>query len=95
MVILQVSPPTPGKGSGSAAGAKRLIVMACEHGSLALPVDEVHGIVRYRASDLRAVPSNLAQSATRHTQGVLETDTSLIGVLDTERLSQSIARSLT
>lgn len=95
MVILQVSPAAPGKGAGRAAGAKRLLVMACEGGSLALPVDEVHGIVRYRTSDLLAVPTNLTQSATRHTHGVLETGAGLVGVLDTERLSQSIARALT
>ena len=56
--------------------------------------DEVDGIQGVRPDELSAVPSTVARAATSHSRGVLSSRGRAVGVLDDERLFQSIQRSL-
>jgi len=80
------------EGSGSAAA--RLLVIESVTGPVAIPVDEVCGVSRYHPHDLKPVPTTLAKTGVSHSQGVLVLAQRSIGVLDVDRLSQTITRTL-
>lgn len=84
-------------GSGKHAsrnGYARLLVAAHQDEPAVFPVDEVEGVLRFPASALLPVPSTLTTAATAHARGVLAWRETTIGLLDADRLFDSIARSL-
>lgn len=72
----------------------RMLVAAHRGEPVAFPVDEVEGVVRFAASALLPVPTTLAHASASHARGVLVWRERNVGLLDTDRLFESLARSL-
>jgi chemotaxis-related protein WspD len=72
---------------------KRLLVANRKGSRMAFPVDEVHGVVRYRPRDLKPVPATLAQAASTYTIGLLPWQDRSVGCLDDELLFYSLDES--
>jgi chemotaxis signal transduction protein len=83
------------KGQREGGGAARLLIIDSESGPVALAVDEVCGVLRYHPRELESVPATLANSQKCHTRGVLKLEQRIVGVLDVDLLSRTIARALT
>ena len=75
-------------------GYARMLVAAHRGEPVAFPVDEVEGVVRFAASSLLPVPTTLAHASASHARGVLAWRDRTIGLLDTDRVFESLARSL-
>ncbi|WP_180732629.1 chemotaxis protein CheW [Paraburkholderia sp. PGU19] len=61
---------------------------------VALPVDEVEGVIRYADAELLPVPATLAYATASHARGVLAWRGGTVGLIDPARLFDSIGRSL-
>ncbi|KWB86875.1 chemotaxis protein CheW [Burkholderia ubonensis] len=72
----------------------RLLVVEHRGNTVALPVDEVEGVLRFAASALLPAPTTLAHAATMHTRGLLAWRDTTLGLLDADRVFDSLARSL-
>ncbi len=72
----------------------RMLVAAHRGEPVAFPVDEVEGVMRFAASALMPVPTTLAHASVSHARGVLAWRERTIGLLDTDRVFESLARSL-
>lgn len=72
----------------------RMLVAAHRGEPVAFPVDEVEGVMRFAASALLPVPTTLAHASAAHSRGVLAWRERTIGLLDTDRVFESLARSL-
>jgi len=79
-----------------AARARRPRTLVAEHRGevAAFPVDEVEGVVRFAADARMPAPATLAQAAAAHARGVLRWRDTTAGLLDPDRLFDSLARSL-
>jgi len=78
----------------SPGGSARLLVLTSPEGRLAMPIEEAHGVCRFRERDLHAVPATLAKCAANHTRAVLPLAERAVGLLDTESLFRSLAEHL-
>jgi chemotaxis-related protein WspD len=78
----------------SSNGYARMLVAAMRGEPVAFPVDEVEGVVRFPANSLLPVPTTLAHASASHARGVLAWRDRTIGLLDTDRVFESLARSL-
>ncbi|WP_347558692.1 chemotaxis protein CheW [Robbsia sp. KACC 23696] len=58
------------------------------------PVDEVHGIVRFRRDRYRPVPATLSHASASHTRAIADWREGTLGVLDGEKLFETLRRSL-
>lgn len=72
----------------------RLIVMRWEEQAFALPVADLHGIVRYPASTLAAPAATINKGLVRFLDGVLSEAGMHIGVLDAPLVAHQMARLL-
>lgn len=84
-------------GGGKHAGRNshaRLLVAAHRDEPAVFPVDEVEGVLRFPDAAVLPVPSTLTYAATAHARGVLAWGDATIGLLDADRVFDSIARSL-
>ncbi|WP_250526969.1 chemotaxis protein CheW [Caballeronia sp. GAWG2-1] len=63
-------------------------------GPLAFPVDAVDGVHRFSAARLQPVPATLAQRHASHTQALAPFKDTTVGLLDAERLIDSLDGSL-
>ncbi|CAB3761662.1 chemotaxis protein CheW [Paraburkholderia solisilvae] len=85
----------PGTNTGLRSGAyARMLVAAHQCEPVALPVDEVHGVVRYMDDALKPVPDTLARASAMHAAGVLAWRDRTVGVLDAARVFASLTQSL-
>ncbi|AMP40497.1 chemotaxis protein CheW [Ralstonia solanacearum] len=91
--LLQLDRAGTGKHATRNACA-RMLVAAHRGEPAAFPVDEVEGMLRFPASALLPVPSTLTHATALHVRGVLAWRETTIGLLDADRLFDSIARSL-
>lgn len=67
-----------------------------EHeGPIAFPVDAVDGVQRFSRAQLQPVPATLAQRLSSHAHAVAAFKDATVGLLDAERLIDSLNRSLT
>ncbi|SAK87845.1 chemotaxis protein CheW [Caballeronia temeraria] len=77
----------------------RLVVMQSgngEHeGPIAFPVDAVDGVHRFTHAQLQPVPATLAQRLSSHAHAVAAFKDTTVGLLDADRLIDSLNRSLT
>jgi chemotaxis-related protein WspD len=80
----------PPQGSPS----QRLLVLSWPDGTVAVPVDEVHGVHRFRDQDSQEVPALLARAQSAYTKAVLCWSERSVGVLDEHLLGHTITRSL-
>jgi chemotaxis-related protein WspD len=75
-------------------GYARMLVAAHRGEPVAFPVDEVEGVLRFAATALMPVPTTLAHATASHARGVLAWRDTTIGLLDTDRVFDSLAGSL-
>ena len=73
----------------------RLLVTRWNEHRFVFPANEVRGIHRFQALELKAPPSTLAISKLSHTRGVFSWQGRTVGLLDAELLFSSLNRSLT
>ncbi len=73
---------------------RRLLVIRREDVRVVCPANEVHGVHRIRAGELREVPLTVAKAAGRHSTAVLSWLGRSVGVLDDELLFYALRRSL-
>jgi chemotaxis-related protein WspD len=73
---------------------ERLLVLRRGTIRAVCPVDDVHGIQRIPDADLRPLPTTLGRAATHHARAVLAWRGRSVGVLDAERLMETLQRSL-
>jgi chemotaxis-related protein WspD len=72
----------------------RLLVTGWDGNRLVFPADEVRGVHRFQASEVKDPPATLAKSNFSYIQGLLWSAGRTIGLLDAERLFSSLSRSL-
>jgi chemotaxis-related protein WspD len=72
----------------------RMLVAAHRNAPVALPVDEVHGVLRYAPAQLKPVPDTLTRASAAHTLGIFAWRDTTVGLLDTERVFASLNQSL-
>ncbi|MES2152821.1 MAG: chemotaxis protein CheW [Pseudomonadota bacterium] len=72
----------------------RLIVMRWEAQSFALPVADLHGIVRYAAGTARAPAATINKGLQRFLTGVVSAGELQVGLLDAPLLGHQLARLL-
>jgi chemotaxis-related protein WspD len=88
------SPAAVGGAARTAGCAGRLVVIASPEGRLGLPVQQTHGVCRFREEDLQAVPETLAKSRTGCIRAVLPLAQHAVGLLDAASLLRSIGEHL-
>jgi chemotaxis-related protein WspD len=72
----------------------RLMILKFSGQTIAVPVDEVSGIVHYRPTDLKPAPSNVGKAMSRYITNVLTLDVLQIGCLDGELLGYNALQAL-
>ena len=72
----------------------RLLVVSWEGQRLVFPVDEIEGIYRFQAQELKEPPATVARSSQGHMQGLLLWQQKTIGVLAAESLFPALNRTL-
>ena len=72
----------------------RLLVMQWEEQAYALPVAELHGIVRYASASVRAPAATINKGLSRFLSGVITQQDLHIGCLDAALIGYQLARSL-
>jgi chemotaxis-related protein WspD len=72
----------------------RLLLVQWEQQSYALPVADLHGIVRHASAAVQAPAATINKGLQRYLTGVIEHDGMMIGCLDAELLGHQFARSL-
>lgn len=80
--------------SGDRAVYERLLVATAESRRIAFPVDEVHGVHRFDADELRDPPATLSKSGASYTLGVLPWNGKLTICLDAELLFPALNESI-
>lgn len=76
------------------AAASRLLVLRHESGRTVFPADEVYGVHRFQARELKEPPAIVAHAEHRYTQALLSWNGHSAGLLDDELLCQAFNRSL-
>jgi len=72
----------------------RLLVARGTAGAVVFPVDEVHGMERFRTRDLKEVPATVAQAQATYTQALMPLDDRTVGLLDEQLLFYTVERAL-
>jgi chemotaxis-related protein WspD len=72
----------------------RLLVARDTAGAVAFPVDEVQGMERFRAGELKDVPATVAHAQATHTRALLSLSDKTVGLLDEQRLFYTVERAL-
>ena len=72
----------------------RLLVARGTAGTVVFPVDEVQGMERFRARDLKDVPATLAQAQATYTQALISLGDRSVGLLDEQLLFYTVERAL-
>jgi len=83
--------PQPGR---DCLARTRLLVASRNGERLVFPVDEVQGIHRFDPSQLGDAPATVARAASAYTRSMLQWQEKSVGILDEERLFQSLKRTL-
>jgi chemotaxis-related protein WspD len=84
----------PAASAQNARGSGRLLVLAAPEGRLGVPIQEAHGICRFREEDLHAVPGTLTKGRAGHTRAVLPLADRAVALLDGDSLLRSIGGHL-
>ena len=92
--ILHVAADATTKAAPKTILTERMLVLGWPEGAVATPVDEVHGVRRFRARDLHDVPATVARGQATYTKGILQWDERSVGLLDEQLLCDTISRSL-
>ena len=73
---------------------RRLLVLQSEGKRAVCPVDEVHGIQHFQRQAATPPPATVARAAAAYTHAILDWNRKSVGLLDAERLFQTINSSL-
>lgn len=96
--LLGIDGAEPGAAAGPMAGGRhvfaRLVVAHVDSQRFAIPVADLHGIVRYGAHGLEAPAATINKGLQRFLTGVLAHDDMMIGVLDAGLVGQQMTRLL-
>jgi len=79
---------------GQRALCDRLVVAEWQGNRLTFPVNEIHGILRYHAEELKEAPATVAKADSSFTRGVVAWQDRMVGHLDEELLFSTLNRSL-
>jgi chemotaxis-related protein WspD len=80
--------------SARRAAVPRLLVARGASGAVVFPVDEVQGMERFRARELKDVPATVAQAQANYTRALLPLGDRTVGLLDEQRLFYTVERAL-
>ncbi|SDD05528.1 chemotaxis-related protein WspD [Sphingomonas sp. YR710] len=92
--LLGLDAVAEGEGQDVRTAHRRLVVAGWQGKRIVLPVDEVHGVLRFDVEALAAVPAILAGSGKPFTRGMLAWQQRTVGYLDERLLFDAIDRSL-
>jgi chemotaxis-related protein WspD len=92
--VLGLDAATEDEGRGARTAHKRLVVAGWQGKRVVLPVDEVHGVLRFDVEGLAPVPAVLAGTGKPFTRGMLAWQQRTVGYLDDRLLFDAIDRSL-
>lgn len=87
----QASSPTVSQAVNSLI-YQRLVVVEREGSRWVFPVDEIYGVQRFTAQDLRSAPMVISKSASTYTQGVFDWQATHVNYLDDELLFDTLNR---
>ncbi|MEP6873509.1 MAG: chemotaxis protein CheW [Burkholderiales bacterium] len=73
---------------------QRLLVIGGDGQRLGFPVDEVHGIHRVHAHELKEVPGTVARATATYSKAILAWQQKSVGLLDDQLLLHTLSRSL-
>ncbi len=85
----QAGPPAQGRHTFA-----RLLLLQWEAQAFALPVADLHGIVRYAGAAVRAPAATINKGLSRYLTGVIEHDDMQVGCLDAALIGYQLARAL-
>lgn len=91
--LLEVSETEDARAAGRHSFA-RLLLLRWERQAYAVPVADVHGIVRYATQTVRAPAATINKGLARYLTGVLAHGDMYIGCLDAVLIGQQLARAL-
>jgi chemotaxis-related protein WspD len=74
--------------------AGRLLVLRREGVRVVLPADEVSGVQRFHAKELKDVPTTVGKAATAHSRAVVSWSGHVVGLLDEDLLFRTLQRSV-
>jgi chemotaxis-related protein WspD len=92
--ILGLEKIQPVKSAGRRTIYPRLLVTNREGVRFVFPIDEVHGIQRFKPSEVQEVPATVARSRATYTRGILKWEEKSVGWLDDQLLFYTLNRSL-
>jgi chemotaxis-related protein WspD len=81
-------------GAASRKRDRRLLVLRHDGVRVVLPADEVSGIQRFHAKELKDVPTTVSKAATAHSRAVLSWSGHVVGLLDEQLLFRTLQRSV-
>jgi chemotaxis-related protein WspD len=76
------------------AAVPRLLVARSPTGAMVFPVDEVQGMERFGARDLKEVPATVAQAQATYTKALMPLGDRTVGLLDEQLLFYTVERAL-
>jgi chemotaxis-related protein WspD len=76
------------------AAVPRLLVARGTAGAVVFPVDEVQGMERFSARDLKDIPATVAQAQATYTQALMTLGDRTVGLLDEQLLFYTVERAL-
>ncbi|KHJ61070.1 chemotaxis protein CheW [Burkholderia glumae] len=92
--LLGLETGAPRAAGDARAGFRRMLVVAHRGEPVVFPVDAVEGVLRFGAADRAATPATVARAGSAHTRGVFVWRERIVGLIDEERLFESLLRSL-
>jgi chemotaxis-related protein WspD len=92
--MLGLEPSEGGNQNVRRAAHQRLLVIRHELARAVCPVDEVHGLHHFHPRELKEVPLTVARGPAPHSTGLLSWREQSVGLLDDERLFDSVRRSV-
>jgi chemotaxis-related protein WspD len=91
--MLRIGDVTTGDPERQGFNAKRLVVVRHNERRAAFPVDEVQGIHRYQARELRAAPATITKASAAYTTAMLSLKDKTVGCLDDQLLAHALDKS--
>ena len=79
---------------GASSSDGLMLVVSSGGRRIVLPADEICGIHRFHARELKEVPATLSKAATAHSKAVVSWDGHVVGILDDQLLSRTVQRSI-
>ena len=73
---------------------RRMVVIRDKDVRVVFPVDEIHGIHRFRPEELTEVPATVAKATATYTKAMLPWEDKAVGCLDDQLLFYTLNRSL-